>query len=185
MKKFLITAVLFLIFIQFGISEQIDNIVLLDTSESMFPYYSGTIDYLIEDIVQKQLQSGDTFHLLSFNDFPEYEISRTIRSEIEIKEIFNRILLLQPIGKYTDLISAFSFLYEYTEKLQLNSLKRIIILTDGIHDPPPESPYPVSSDNITNIVKISENMRRQGWDVSLVQFPIINASDGSSSGTGS
>ena len=97
MKKFLITAVLFLIFIQFGISEQIDNIVLLDTSESMFPYYSGTIDYLIEDIVQKQLQSGDTFHLLSFNDFPEYEISRTIRSEIEIKEVFNRILLLQPI----------------------------------------------------------------------------------------
>ncbi len=172
MKKFFIVVILFLVILQITVSEQIDNIVLLDTSESMFPYYSGTIDFLIKDIVQKQLQSGDTFHLLSFNDYPEYEISRTIRNESDIKDIFKRIFLLQPIGKYTDLISAFSFLYEYTEKLQLNSVKRIIILTDGIHDPPPESPYPISADNSTNIVKISEKMRREGWDVSLIQFPI-------------
>lgn len=174
MKRSLFITVLFLISIQLIVSEQIDNIVLLDTSESMFPYYSGTIDFLIEDIVQEQLEPGDTFHLLSFNDFPEYEISRTIRNESEIQEIFDRILLLQPIGKYTDLISAFSFLYEYTEKLQLNSIKRIIILTDGIHDPPPGSPYPISIDNNKNIVKISENMKRQGWDVSLIQFPLVH-----------
>lgn len=174
MKKSFIIIVLFLIFIQFTVSEQIDNIILLDTSESMFPYFSGTIDILLEEIVKEQLESGDTFHLLSFNDYPEYEISRTIRNEMEIKDIFNRILLLQPIGKYTDLISAFSFLYEYTNKLQLNSIKRIIILTDGIHDPPPESLYPISRDNKSDIVKISENMKRQGWKVSLIQFPIIN-----------
>ena len=174
MKKSLIITVMFLITIQFIVSEQIDNIVLLDTSESMFPYYSGTIDYLIRDIIEQQLEEGDTFHLLSFNDYPEYEISRTIKTEKEIEEILNRILLLQPIGKYTDLISAFSYLYEYTEELQLNTIKRILILTDGIHDPPPGSPFPVSSKNSDNIVKIAENMRRQGWDVSLVQFPIQN-----------
>lgn len=183
MKKFLIVVILFLVILQFSVSEQIDNIVLLDTSESMFPYYSGTIDFLIKDIVQKQLQSGDTFHLLSFNDYPEYEISRTIRNESDIKDIFDRIILLQPLGKYTDLISAFSFLYEYTEKLQLNSVKRIIILTDGIHDPPPGSPYPVSSDNSANIVKISENMKKQGWKVTLVQFPITKVNAGSSTNT--
>ena len=160
------------------ISEQIENIVLLDTSMSMFPYYSGTIEYLIEDIVKHQLQSGDSFHLLSFNDFPEYEISRTIRGEVEIRAVLNRILLLQPVGKYTDLISAFSFLYEYVENLPLNSIKKLIILTDGIHDPPPESPYPVSSSNKDDIVKISENMRRQGWDVTLIQFPLDSHLEG-------
>jgi VWA domain-containing protein len=179
MKKSFIFISTFLLIVQILGSEQIDNIVLLDTSESMFPYYSGTIDYLIEDIVKEQLQSLDTFHLLSFNDYPEYEISRTIRGEDEITDILNRIFLLQPIGKYTDLIAAFSYLYEYTSKLQLNSIKKIIILTDGIHDPPPGSPYPVSSDNSSKIVKISENMRRQGWDVSLIQFPLDNSGDSS------
>ena len=153
-------------------SDQIENIVLLDTSESMFPYYSGTIEYLIEDIVKHQLQLGDSFHLISFNDFPEYEISRTIKGEVEIRALLNRILLLQPFGKYTDLISAFSYLYEYVDKLPSNSIKKLIILTDGIHDPPPGSPYPVSVTNKDDIAKISENMRRQGWDVTLVQFPL-------------
>lgn len=188
MKKSLIITIFFLVATQFLISEQIDNIILLDTSESMFPYFSGTIDYIIEDIVKDQLQSGDTFHLLSFNNFPEYEISRTIRSEEEIEDIFKRIFLLQPLGKYTDLISAFSFLYEYTKKLQLHSIKKIIILTDGIHDPPPGSPYPVSTDNTSYIVKISGNMRREGWKVSLIQFPLVhNAaySDTSTSNTDS
>ena len=129
MKKCLVVLFLIVMSVSYVMSDQIENIVLLDTSESMFPYYSGTIEYLIEDIVKQQLQSGDSFHLLSFNDFPEYEISRTIRGEVEIRAVLNRILLLQPVGKYTDLISAFSFLYEYVENLPLNSIKKLIRVT--------------------------------------------------------
>ena len=178
MKKSILILLFSIIITNWLVSEQIDNIVLLDTSVSMVPYYSGTVNYLINDIVKQQLQFGDTFHLLSFNDYPEYEISRTIKGESEIVDILNRILLLQPVGKYTDLISAFSYLYDYTDKLRLNSIKNIIILTDGIHDPPPDSSYPVSSTNLDDIKKISENMKRQGWKVSLIQFPSTsNGSD--------
>ena len=161
MKKSIIILLFSITITNWLVSEQIDNIVLLDTSVSMLPYYSSTVNYLINDIVKQQLQIGDSFHLLSFNDYPEYEISRTIKGESEIVDILNRILLLQPVGKYTDLISAFSFLYEYTAKLRLNSIKNIIILTDGIHDPPPDSSYPVSSTNLDDIKKISENMKSQ------------------------
>ena len=174
MKKYLVLLILIVASVSYLMSDQIENIVLLDTSESMFPYYSGTIEYLIEDIVKQQLQLGDSLHLLSFNDFPEYEISRTIKGEVEIRALLNRILLLQPFGKYTDLISAFSYLYEYVDELPSSSIKKLIILTDGIHDPPPDSPYPVSNTNKDDIVKISENMRRQGWDVTLIQFPMNN-----------
>ncbi len=174
MKKYIFAVITLLIFINSTFAEKIDNIILLDTSMSMFPYYSGTIEYLIEDIVEKQLEPGDSFHLLSFNDFPEYEISRTIKSESELQDILNRILLLQPVGQYTDLISAFSYLYEYVDNLPANSIKRLIILTDGIHDPPPQSIYPLSDNNKEDIIKISENMRRQGWKVSLIQFPLQN-----------
>lgn len=178
MKKSILILLFSIIITNWLVPEQIDNIVLLDTSVSMVPYYSGTVNYLINDIVKQQLQMGDSFHLLSFNDYPEYEISRIITGESEITDILNRILLLQPVGKYTDLISAFSFLYEYTSKLRLNSIKNIIILTDGIHDPPPDSSYPVSGANLDDIKKISENMKRQGWHVSLIQFPFTgNGSD--------
>ena len=171
MKKSILVLLFSIIITNWLVSEEIDNIVLLDTSVSMVPYYSGTVNYLINDIVKEQLQIGDSFHLLSFNDYPEYEISRTIKGESEIVDILNRILLLQPVGKYTDLISAFSFLYDYTAKLRLNSIKNIIILTDGIHDPPPESPFPVSDSNLDDIKRISENMKKQGWNVTLIQFP--------------
>jgi len=171
MKKSILILLFSIIITNWLVSEQIDNIVLLDTSVSMVPYYSGTVNYLINDIVKQQLQIGDTFHLLSFNDSPEYEISRTIKGESEIIDILNRILLLQPVGKYTDLITAFAYLYEYTDKLRLNSIKNIIILTDGIHDPPPDSSYPVSDTNLDDIKRISENMKRQGWKVSLIRFP--------------
>ncbi len=176
MKKSILILLFSILLTNWLVSEQIDNIILLDTSVSMVPYYSNTINYLIDDIVKQQLQIGDTFHLLSFNNFPEYEISRTIKGESEIVDILNRILLLQPVGKYTDLISAFYYLYEYTDKLRLNSIKNIIILTDGIHDPPPDSSYPVSDTNKDDIKKISENMKRQGWKISLIQFPSTNNS---------
>ena len=62
MKKYLVVLFLIVSSVSYLMSDQIENIVLLDTSESMFPYYSGTIEYLIEDIVKHQLQLGDSFH---------------------------------------------------------------------------------------------------------------------------
>ena len=48
LKKYLV--VLFLIFmsVTYIMPDQIENIVLLDTSVSMLPFYSGTIEYLID-----------------------------------------------------------------------------------------------------------------------------------------
>ena len=109
MKKSFLT-ILILVSIVFSASaaQTFDTVILLDTSESMFPYFDSSVEYLIQDIIKNQLKAGDTFHLLTFANKPEYELSRKIRNKKDIEDILARILLLQPLGRYTDLISALS-----------------------------------------------------------------------------
>ncbi len=163
-------------------AQTFDTIVLLDTSESMFGYFNSSVDYLIQDIIKNQLKQGDTFHLLSFADTPEYEISKKIRTSKDIESILSRILLLKPLGKYTDLISALEYLNNYAGSLSPATRKKIIILTDGIHDPPPSASHFSDQDVISKVKLITENMKRQGWDVSLVRFPLSGADSGYKSG---
>ncbi len=174
MKKSILTLVLVLLVV-FKISavQTFDTVILLDTSESMFPYFDSSVEYLIQDIIKNQLKAGDTFHLLTFADSPEYEISRKIKNRDDIESILSRILLLQPLGKYTDLVSALVYLNSYANELSPETLKKIIILTDGIHDPPPNvKTYSNKSIVLEKIKNITENMKRQGWDVSLIRFPL-------------
>ncbi len=151
-------------------ANSVDAVVLIDTSGSMFNYFDDTREYLIERILTEQLTIGDSFHLLSFAGEPDYEISRKMKGLEEIKPVIARLMLLQPLGRHTDLVSAFKSLYDYVSDLPLESRKEIFILTDGIHDPPPGSPYPVSAGNSSDVAEIAASMRRNGWYVHIIQF---------------
>lgn len=158
-------------------AKTVDAVVMLDTSSSMFSYFDDTREYLIERILTEQLTTGDGFHLLSFADTPEYEISRKMKDIGEIEAVAARLMLLQPLGRYTDLVAAFKKLYDYVSDLPLETQKEIFILTDGIHDPPPGSPYPVSGRNSDDVADIAASMRRNGWNVHIIRFPSGAASD--------
>ncbi|WP_020613622.1 vWA domain-containing protein [Sediminispirochaeta bajacaliforniensis] len=181
-RRVLLPVAIFLLFSFSGsgalTAQSVDAVVLIDTSESMFSYFDATRDYLIHRILTEELKIGDSFHLLSFSDRPEYEISRKLKGVDEIKDVIARLMLLQPLGHYTDLVAACKELYDYTSDLPLETQKEIFILTDGIHDPPPGSPYPVSSRNGEDVSDIAASMRRNGWKVHIIQFPIV-ASDAS------
>ena len=57
--------IVFILFAAFNMAaEPMDMIVLLDVSQSMFPYFDDTINFLLKDIVDGHLQTGDGFHLL-------------------------------------------------------------------------------------------------------------------------
>lgn len=156
----------------FAFTEPIDLVVLMDTSESMMPYFDNTVQYLLKDIMKEHMRYGDSFHLISFADEPEFELAKTIKDEKDIEEIVARILLLAPLGKYTDLISALKYLYDYTEDLSRASKKTILILTDGIHDPPPGSPYAVAATQAAEVTRqIAQDIKREGWDVNLLEYP--------------
>jgi Mg-chelatase subunit ChlD len=128
--------------------DSIDLIVMVDTSESMFRVFPDLVSYLLTDLLTKRLRFGDTFHLLTFADTPEVEISSVVDTEQSIERILRRLFLLKPLGSYTDLVAALKFLAAYTRELPEGNRKTILLLTDGVHDPPPDSLYRLDPEQV-------------------------------------
>ena len=152
-------------------AENMDLVVMVDTSESMFPYFDDLMNSLIQDLLTAKLHRGDTFHLLSFSSSPEVEISLEVNSQEAAARAFGRLLLLHPLGRYTDLVAALRFLYTYTKELPETNAKRILLLTDGVHDPPPGSPNRGADEVSKSIDETAAAIRAQGWTVSILKVP--------------
>ena len=150
-----------------------DLLVMVDTSESMFPFFADLVDYLIKDLLKDNLQDDDSFHLLSFADEPQVEIATVIDDDNSLRRTIAAILLLHPLGKYTDLVRAVQFLYDYTSSLPEHSTKSIFLLTDGIHDPPPESPFYNWDEkrSRSELLKNATEIKKQGWSVHIIHLP--------------
>ena len=150
----------------------VDVVVMVDISESMFPVFDDVVNYLLRDLLENRLHQGDSFHLLSFADSPEEEVQITIEETSDLTEVIDRILLLEPLGQYTDLIAAVDFLYDYTRSIPEQNKKLILLLTDGIHDPPPGSPNRLESgDVLARLLESSEKIKHEGWDVHILRMP--------------
>jgi len=153
-------------------ASDVDLVVVMDTSESMFPFFEDLRDYLIEDLLKEKLHRGDTFHLLSFSSSPELEVALPITDERAAERAFGRLALLQPLGRYTDLVAALRFVHQYVRQLPEGNPKTVLILTDGIHDPPPGSPNRFSPAEVAAAVRAAgEAMRREGWTVQVLKVP--------------
>lgn len=150
----------------------IDVVVMVDISESMFPVFDDVVNYLLRDLLENRLHQGDSFHLLSFADSPEKEMQITIEATSDLADVIDRILLLKALGQYTDLVAAVDFLYDYTRSIPEKNKKLILLLTDGIHDPPPGSPNRLESgDVLARLLESSEKIKREGWDVHILRMP--------------
>ena len=152
--------------------EREEMIVLFDTSVSVLPIYDDLVSLVVQGIAENQLNGGDAFHLLSFDDEPVYEFSQNIQSSADLVSIGRYMELLKPMGLHTDLIQALNFLFNFTRDLSINSRKTILILTDGIHDPSPSSVnYGRSDDYVKRTLEsITEKINRQGWNVRILDI---------------
>ncbi len=174
MKTKAILALLLAAALGFGIpaaAANMDLVVMVDTSESMFPYFDDLLNSLIQDLLTAKLHRGDTFHLLSFSSSPEVEISLEVNSQEAAERAFGRLLLLHPLGRYTDLVAALRFLHTYTKELPETNPKRILLLSDGVHDPPPGSPNRGAEEAKKAIDEAAAAIRSEGWTVSILKVP--------------
>jgi len=153
-------------------AEPVDLVVMIDVSASMAPYFADVVDYFIGDLMRGMLQSGDRFHLISFAGLPEIE-TRDLRVDGEARgALVNKVRLIQPIGLYTDLVRAVLFLQTYTEKLPATGSRQLVLITDGVHDPPPGSEY--AGDQTAALARLLEgarSIRRGGWYVHILGMP--------------
>jgi hypothetical protein len=157
-----------------------DVVILLDVSQSVFAEFPAITEYLIKGTLEKQMEMGDYFHLLTFAEDPKLELSRRINTEADIEAVLKEILLMHPFGRYTDVAAALQFLNSYTESLPRERKKVIVILTDGIHDPPPGrydtsdgsdgKPGSLAQKDLS-LQEAAEAIAEKEWDVNIVEMP--------------
>ena len=176
MRKHLLLLFLFLLVFSLP-GEPLDIIVMIDTSSSMEPYFDNLVNYLFMNTLSNNMYLGDRFHLLCFSSYPTIELAETLKDEDSIKYIQKEINFLKGrliFGRYTDLLSALKLVINYAENLGPGSNKRILLLSDGIHDPPPDSPYA----NITveaaraEVEKyVQQIIDKNGWSIRILRMP--------------
>lgn len=154
-------------------SEGSDVIVLLDSSGTSMPWFEQINGQILTEITKKFLRKEDTFHLISFNSKPNLEIVQPIYTESDISRIVSRFMLLYPLGLYSDFLSGMQYTLQYTSSLNQSKPKEIIIISDGIFNPPLTSLYANYSAEQINfeISQISKKIKSSGWNVYYIKLP--------------
>ncbi len=150
-----------------------DVIVLMDTSGTVLPYYEAINKRVLQSIIAKFIRIEDVFHLLSFSAVPRYEMSQKINTEADLSRVVSRFMLLYQLGQSADFLSGINFAEQYMNKLPMQQDKILIVISDGIFNPPSSSPYRrYTGEQVkTELAKVSAAIRAKGWKVYYVKLP--------------
>ena len=150
-----------------------DVIVLMDTSGTVLPYYEVINQRVLQSIISKFVRIGDSFHLISFSAVPRYEMSQKINTEADLSRVVSRFMLLYQLGQSADFLSGINFAGHYMTQLPSQQQKILIVISDGIFNPPASSPYRnYTGEQVkTELAKISASIRANGWKVYYVKLP--------------
>jgi hypothetical protein len=121
----------------------LDVFVVLDESGSMKPIFGRVTSYLADALVSGYLEPGDGFCLIGFSDRPHVRLSQRLASPAERANLVRivRDLNVVPNG-YTDMGRALEELLTQLEGVSDPSHQQaVLILTDGLNQPPRDSPY--------------------------------------------
>ena len=153
--------------------EAADVVVLMDTSGTVLPYYEVINKRVLQSIISKFVRIGDSFHLISFSAVPHYEMSQKINTEADLSRVVSRFMLLYQLGQSADFLSGINFAGQYMTQLPSQQAKILIVISDGIFNPPASSPYRnYSGEQVkTELAKISASIRAKGWKVYYVKLP--------------
>jgi len=154
-------------------SENLDFILLFDTSKSMFQHFQEVSDYATGQLIHDYLNYGDTIHLISFSENKYIQISRKINTKNDLETVIGRMLLMYPIDHYSDYLSALNSLKEYLYTLPKYRKKIVVLLSDIIFNPPAESKYfNISPDSIkTELQSFIEYSDNNNIDFYLINIP--------------
>ena len=156
-----------------------DIVVLMDTSGTILPYFEEINSRILVDITKKFIREGDTFHLVSFNSRVNLEIAQPINSEADLSRIVSRFMLLYPLGQNSDFLSGLQYIWQYVSSLDQQQEKIIIVISDGIFNPPASSPFAsfTPAQIQDNIQQVSKKIRGAGWNVYYIKLPFPESAE--------
>jgi len=165
-----------------------DVAVLLDVSQSVLPYFHDVTDYVVTSVARDYVRKGDSFHLLSFGSGARVEIAQRMSSEADVKSVLGRLYLLYPLDTRSDFAGSLDFLYGYLAGLPQDRPKVVVVITDGVHNPPPSSPtYAMSHAEVASAIDASASrIRAKLWPVHIIKLPFPQIGErGAAGGQGS
>ena len=176
-KRILLCLLLFVLiipaFAQSTAQKNAEIVILMDTSGTILPYYEDINNRVLAEINNKFVRKDDTVHVLSFNADARYEMSQKINSEADMSRVVSRFLLLYQLGKNSDFLTGLQYARQYVSNLPEKEERILIIISDGIFNPPASSQYKnYTDDQIKNeIGLLAGSIRKKGWKVYYVKLP--------------
>jgi len=175
MKKIrgLIAVVLLACSLAGAAAEGVDIVVLMDASGTILPYFEDINNRILVDVTRKFVRPGDTFHLISFNSRVNLEIAQKIKTEADVSRVVSRFMLLYPLGQNSDFLSGLHYAHQYVSSLPQSTDKVVIVISDGIFNPPASSTYVAfTADQVkAEISKVATRIRAEGWSVYYIKIP--------------
>ena len=150
-----------------------DIVVLMDASGTILPWFDQVNSRILPDITRKFVRQGDTFHLISFNSRVNLEIVQPVQNEQDVSRVVSRFMLLYPLGQNSDFLSGLNYTHQYVSSLPERENKIVIIISDGIFNPPENSRYAGMSpaDAQTELSFLARRIRSAGWEVYYIKLP--------------
>jgi Mg-chelatase subunit ChlD len=151
-------------------TENLDHIIVVDKSLSMEDKMPFVIEYLIDTIGADELIPGDSVTLIQFYGQAELILQKTIATEADEAEVERVLRNIQGNGRYTDIGNALDFLNGQIPLLpETENLQYFLLLTDGIQEAPPESPYFTEDGSFSSeLLENARKIKQQGWTVHVL-----------------
>jgi hypothetical protein len=147
-------------------------LVILDVSGSMNDQnrFTNVQDYLDTEIIDKFIEYGDVFTLVTFGEKVEERFTRTITSNSGKESLKSELRRIKPDENYTDIGMAMEKLAEILGKQEIIETRQVVLfITDGLNAPPPESKYrgvDLSADE--NLKSLGEKISRGSWFLYII-----------------
>ena len=150
-----------------------DIVVLMDASGTILPWFEQVNNRILPDITEKFVRQGDTFHLISFNSRVNLEIVQPVHDEQDVSRIVSRFMLLYPLGQNSDFLSGLQYTWQYVSSLPQRNEKTVVIISDGIFNPPAKSRYAgySTTEVQSEINSLARKIRGAGWNVYYIKLP--------------
>jgi Mg-chelatase subunit ChlD len=186
-KRFIHVVLWFVVLVEWSLPvvANDDFIIILDHSASMREKQPGNPSaYLqdplsapksreavkaINDVVINLLREGDYFALIIFGNHAELVISQVIRYQHERVLIQRQCNQLRFDDRKTDIVAGIKAAGDLLAWLNTPMRRKILVLiTDGMNDPPVDSLYKTSERQQEVFQNFREAIRLRGWNVNMV-----------------
>ncbi|MGC9312210.1 MAG: vWA domain-containing protein [Sediminispirochaetaceae bacterium] len=157
----------------------LDVFLLLDRSLSMEQEFQSLQKYVENNVFDTVLQSGDSLNMIAFYGETQPIVSGVFGHDVELSELNSLLYSLQADRHYTDIGSALDLL---EKSVATNSRagypSYVLLLTDGIHEGPPGSPYPGKTDTFSHpLLELQKQSQFEGWNICLLAITVEDKAD--------